>query len=683
MGALFQTMMSTTANQNSYIANISQMITDTNADIVNAYSEPYGPLTYGYASSALQSAYISFLNTATAAWTTVKPSIQILVMGLPFWDVRDFINASGMSGLPSGTILCYHMYYWYDGGTPASNNNYQPFCVDYYNGNFAQGKTDWISWMDTYGQVSYCITNGIPFWFEALGCNPTNPNALQFLADVTAYCNARSIGWCASGNAHPFVFNSPTALNSYGITMFSSIPSNSNGNGTITQISGQSRRGTSTSNNINVTMPQTPTSGTALVAAIGTISSTNLAYRTVSSITETGVTWTKQANQTENGNDWGNAEIWFGVVGAGASVNITVNLSGTADIGAVADVRGYSGVATSSFLDKYATNSGVSTQTDTGTTATTTGSNDLYVGAVVAFTNANQTTPTNSFSLIDGAIYSSYSSLAYLEKIVNTTGTANSGTTIPGAWGWAGCIVAFTAAPSYSITVYSAYGAPTSNETLSSGSNCTAGVTSPWAGTTGTQYNCTSYSVDGGANQAGTSYLFSNIQANHTITFSWQTQYQITPSSDANSAITPSSAVWVNASSNQFFNYSANSGYLITNVLVDGSNATVTGNYTFSNVQAAHTIAVSSTFNGGGSGGGSGIVITVTPAPNIQPASLNLPNAAKSPAAFYFMATAILLLTVGTITASISNEKKKKKKKGSVQWKNSRKKGKSVHWKRY
>ena len=39
------------------------------------------------------------------------------------------------------------------------------------------------------------------------------------------------------------------------------------------------------------------------------------------------------------------------------------------------------------------------------------------------------------------------------------------------------------------------------------------------------QFVCTGYSIDGGALQEGTSYTFTNVQAAHTISFSWTEQY--------------------------------------------------------------------------------------------------------------------------------------------------------------
>jgi hypothetical protein len=68
----------------------------------------------------------------------------------------------------------------------------------------------------------------------------------------------------------------------------------------------------------------------------------------------------------------------------------------------------------------------------------------------------------------------------------------------------------------------------------------------------------------------------------------------ISASSNSYSTIDPSGLVNVNYDDNQTFTYSANSGYVITHVLVDGSPVPITGSYTFTDVQTPRTISVSS-----------------------------------------------------------------------------------------
>jgi len=69
--------------------------------------------------------------------------------------------------------------------------------------------------------------------------------------------------------------------------------------------------------------------------------------------------------------------------------------------------------------------------------------------------------------------------------------------------------------------------------------------------------------------------------------------YTITATAGSNGSISPSGSVSVNAGSSQTFTVTPDSGYEVDTLTVDGSTATLTNNtYTFSNVQADHTISV-------------------------------------------------------------------------------------------
>ena len=71
--------------------------------------------------------------------------------------------------------------------------------------------------------------------------------------------------------------------------------------------------------------------------------------------------------------------------------------------------------------------------------------------------------------------------------------------------------------------------------------------------------------------------------------------YTITASAGTTGTINPSGAVIVNQGSNRPFTITANSGYQITNVNVDGSSVGSVSSYTFNNVVANHTIAATFT----------------------------------------------------------------------------------------
>ena len=69
---------------------------------------------------------------------------------------------------------------------------------------------------------------------------------------------------------------------------------------------------------------------------------------------------------------------------------------------------------------------------------------------------------------------------------------------------------------------------------------------------------------------------------------------------DGHSSITPSTVQSVDYGGSKMFTYSADTGYSVSQVLVDGSPislSTYPTSYTFSNVQGSHTIAVSAATN--------------------------------------------------------------------------------------
>jgi hypothetical protein len=243
---------------------------------------------------------------------------------------------------------------------------------------------------------------------------------------------------------------------------------------TITRVQGPAR-GTTTGNSIPVTMGAAPTNGNVLIAVIG-LNKDGGGAITVSSITQTGVNWSKVVGYN-NAATYGDAEIWFGVVGSGASTTATIALStSTGNNGGVANISEYSGVATSNYTDKTSTNYGNSgTSVDTGTTATTTQADELWIGAYGGDFSAIYhvlSSPSNGFTLLDGAGLGIADGLyGYVEKIVSAIGTADcSCSTTNAVDGWAGCIATFFAsAGATNVSVTDSIGASDSvlsNKTL-------------------------------------------------------------------------------------------------------------------------------------------------------------------------------------------------------------------------
>ena len=110
-------------------------------------------------------------------------------------------------------------------------------------------------------------------------------------------------------------------------------------------------------------------------------------------------------------------------------------------------------------------------------------------------------------------------------------------------------------------------------------------------------YQVANVTVDGKSLGALTSYTFSNLAADHTLSVTFGVpvpKYTITDSAGANGTITPSATV--NQGASQSVTVTPNTGYYVVSVVVDG--ATVASNlpsggysYTFSNVTANHTVS--------------------------------------------------------------------------------------------
>lgn len=99
--------------------------------------------------------------------------------------------------------------------------------------------------------------------------------------------------------------------------------------------------------------------------------------------------------------------------------------------------------------------------------------------------------------------------------------------------------------------------------------------------------------VDGSSEGAVTSYTFNNVKADHTITASFTATgfYIITTSAGSNGSISPLGPVAVAPGADQSFTITADAGYVVDDVVVDGKSKGKLTSYTFSNVDAGHSIA--------------------------------------------------------------------------------------------
>lgn len=141
--------------------------------------------------------------------------------------------------------------------------------------------------------------------------------------------------------------------------------------------------------------------------------------------------------------------------------------------------------------------------------------------------------------------------------------------------------------------------------TVDSGSNVTYTITADPG------FHIADVLVDGVSVGAVGTHTFTNVTAGHTISASFAmdvlTTFTLTPSAGAHGSIAPAVAQTLVAGSDFTFMMSPDAGYHVEDVLVDGVSVGAVGSYTFTNVQADHTISVSFVIDDVG-------MFTITPA---------------------------------------------------------------------
>ncbi|MEK7569057.1 MAG: hypothetical protein AAB497_03005 [Patescibacteria group bacterium] len=150
-----------------------------------------------------------------------------------------------------------------------------------------------------------------------------------------------------------------------------------------------------------------------------------------------------------------------------------------------------------------------------------------------------------------------------------------------------------TSASTFAITASSgANGAVTPSGVT----NVVQGDSQVYAITPDSGYDVATLLIDGGSIATSTTYTFTNVQAPHTIhaTFTLlptpPVAFAITASSGANGAVTPSGVTNVAQGDSQVYAIAPDSGYDIATLLIDGGSVATSTSYTFTDVQATHTI---------------------------------------------------------------------------------------------
>ena len=180
---------------------------------------------------------------------------------------------------------------------------------------------------------------------------------------------------------------------------------------------------------------------------------------------------------------------------------------------------------------------------------------------------------------------------------------------------------AHTISASFSIATYTIGASAGSGGSINpSGSiSVNHGANQTFTITPNTGYGVSNVLVDGASVGAVSSYTFSNVTANHTISASFAVNtYTINASAGPGGSVSPSGAVAVSGGATQTFTISPNSGYRIADVLVDGSSVGAVSSFTFTNVNASHMISASFAANTYIIAASAGVGGTITPSGSVS-----------------------------------------------------------------
>jgi hypothetical protein len=153
-----------------------------------------------------------------------------------------------------------------------------------------------------------------------------------------------------------------------------------------------------------------------------------------------------------------------------------------------------------------------------------------------------------------------------------------------------------TISASFTINSYSINATAGANGSISGPASATYGASASYTITPAAAYHVADVVVDGVSVGAVTSYSFSNVTANHTISASFAVNsYSISATAGANGTI--SGPASVNYGGNASYSITPAGGYHVADVVVDGVSVGAVGSYSFSNVTASHTISATFAVN--------------------------------------------------------------------------------------
>jgi hypothetical protein len=142
----------------------------------------------------------------------------------------------------------------------------------------------------------------------------------------------------------------------------------------------------------------------------------------------------------------------------------------------------------------------------------------------------------------------------------------------------------------YTITATGATGGtitPSGSQTVSWGNSQSYSITADYG------YQISDVRVDNVSVGALSSYTFSNVTANHSISATFlKLKYTLTSTAGAGGSINPAGAIMVDHGSSQTYSIVPDTGFGIADVKVDGNSVGTASDYTFNGITGNHTISV-------------------------------------------------------------------------------------------
>jgi probable HAF family extracellular repeat protein len=208
----------------------------------------------------------------------------------------------------------------------------------------------------------------------------------------------------------------------------------------------------------------------------------------------------------------------------------------------------------------------------------------------------------------------------------------------------------FVANPVYTISATAGAGgaiSPSGSVAVSRGQNQSFSIVPA------TGYRVLDVTVDGASAGPRTSYLFTNVTADHTIAATFTPDvYVLSASSSGNGTISPVGDTTVSRGSSQTYNMTPAPGWHVLYVRVDSTNLGTPASHSFSNVTMNHTIEVKfvpDTYTIMATAGSNG---SITPAGNVNVNSGASPTFTITPAAGYFVANVLVDgVSVGAVSS--------------------------------